>query len=72
MESAVSLVRYVGAGHLRGLLLGTAVECGLVQGTGVHVIEVCGGHIWIGFLVGSCELGQGIRHLENTDPGGHK
>lgn len=42
MESAVSLVRFAGAGHLRGLLLGTGVECDLVQGMGVHVTGVCG------------------------------
>lgn len=64
MESAVRQVLW------RSLLWGTGEECGLVLE--VHVMGWGWGHISLDFLVGRSELGQGIRHLEGTDPGGHQ
>lgn len=69
-ESAVILVRSVEAGPLDESALGDRRGVRLGSGSACHGVGV-GSHL-VGLLVGRSELGQGIRHLEGTDPGGHQ
>lgn len=65
LESAVRHVRAVGAGRLEESVLGAGVECGLVQGMGMSVMDRVTS-TW-GFLVRKSKLSLGHQVSRGAD-----